>query len=155
MVEDKDIKFIAFTGHRHIKYVEMLEALKEVAMRFPNAHWICGGAVGVDSNAAEYALAHGIKFQLILPFPPEVMWKYWTPGQRAVLKSTIDHAEKLSVLNPYYDVRYYQLRNMHMVDSAQVLIAFYDGSPGGTANCVRYARSIKNYPVVCYSGSFR
>ncbi len=133
----------------------MLEALDEIARRFPNATWICGGAVGVDSNAAEYAMTYGIKLHLILPFPPEIMWKYWTPDQRIVLKKTIEYAEKLSVLNPYYDVRYYQFRNMLMVDSAQVLIAFYDGSPGGTANCVRYARSLKNYPVVCYSGPFR
>ena len=154
MVEDKDVRFVAFTGHRHVKCVEMLEALEEVARRFPNADWICGGAVGVDSNAAEYAMMHGIKLHLILPFPPEIMWKYWTPDQRAILKNTIDYAEKLSVLNPYYDVRYYQLRNMRMVDSAQVLIAFYDGSPGGTANCVRYACSLKNYPIVSYSGPF-
>ncbi len=73
MVDDKDIRFIAFTGHRHIKYIEMLEALEEIVKRFPNAFWICGGAVGTDSNAAEYAMTHGIKLHLILPFPPEVM----------------------------------------------------------------------------------
>ncbi len=37
MVDDKDIKFIAFTGHRYVKYDEMLPALDEVARRFPNA----------------------------------------------------------------------------------------------------------------------
>ncbi len=115
MAEDKDVRFIAFTGHRHVKYNEMLEALEEVTRRFPNATWICGGAVGVDSNAAEYARKHGIKLHLILPFPPEVMWKYWTPDQRTVLKNTIGYAEKLSVLNPHYDVGYYQLRNIRMV----------------------------------------
>ena len=29
-----------------------------------------------------------------------------------------------------------------MVDAADVLAAFFDISPGGTANCVRYANSV-------------
>ncbi len=58
MVDDKDIRFIAFTGHRYVKYIEMLSALDEVARRFPNAAWICGGTVGTDANAAEYAMSH-------------------------------------------------------------------------------------------------
>jgi len=31
-------------------------------------------------------------------------------------------------------------RNQWMVDRCDILIAVYDGKPGGTANCIRYAR---------------
>jgi len=46
----------------------------------------------------------------------------------------------------------YQLRNEFMVDAADVLAAFFDGSPGGTANCVRYASKIGKR-VVRFMGS--
>ena len=39
-----------------------------------------------------------------------------------------------------------QLRNEYMVDHADELIAVWDSSPSGTANCVNYAKR-KNVPV--------
>jgi uncharacterized phage-like protein YoqJ len=42
----------------------------------------------------------------------------------------------------------YQLRNEFMVDAADVLAAFFDGSRGGTFNCVQYARSVGRKTVI-------
>jgi hypothetical protein len=52
------------------------------------------------------------------------------------------YAEKTSVLAPAYDVSVYQRRNERMVDLSDMVAAFWDGSSGGTGNCVCYARSI-------------
>jgi uncharacterized phage-like protein YoqJ len=46
----------------------------------------------------------------------------------------------------------YQRRNEFMVDAADVLAAFFDGSPGGTANCVLYASKVGK-KVVRFLGS--
>lgn len=40
--------------------------------------------------------------------------------------------------NPYK----LQIRNEYMVDNADVVIAVWDGSKGGTCNCVNYAKKI-------------
>ncbi len=58
----------AFTGHRYLKYENVVSALEQLHYRFPDAIWITGGAVGLDSHVAKFAMLHGIKLWLILPF---------------------------------------------------------------------------------------
>jgi hypothetical protein len=41
-----------------------------------------------------------------------------------------------------------------MVDAAQVLIAIFDGSSGGTGNCVKYVQSKKGCNIIVYSGPY-
>jgi len=35
-----------------------------------------------------------------------------------------------------------QKRNEYMVDNADIVIAVWDGTKGGTCNCVRYAKKL-------------
>jgi uncharacterized phage-like protein YoqJ len=52
------------------------------------------------------------------------------------------HAEKVVDVTDYDNYPgawVYQKRNEWMVDHAQMVIAVWDGSSGGTANCVKYA----------------
>lgn len=142
---------ISFTGHRHLKYKDVVSHLESIHRDHPNASWIVGGAVGLDSHAAEFAMSHGIKFSLILPFPSPVMTKFWSPAQRDVLARSVKQCSHLSVLAPAYDKAGYQARNVRMVDMSDMLVAFFDGSPGGTANCVRYAQSV-NKSIVRFNG---
>ncbi len=39
-----------------------------------------------------------------------------------------------------------QVRNEYMVDRADLVLALWNGTPGGTGNCVRYART-RGVPV--------
>ncbi|VVB87456.1 Uncharacterised protein [uncultured archaeon] len=133
---------IAFTGHRYLSLWQVESFLNKLHEDFPDAVWITGGAVGLDSVAASYAVAHGIRLWLILPFPIYVMSKYWTPGQRRCLQDCWGYAEKTSVLAPTYDVSIYQRRNERMVELSDMVAAFWDGSKGGTGNCVGYAQSV-------------
>ena len=133
---------IAFTGHRYLSLKQVESYLDKLYADHPDAIWITGGAVGLDSIAASFAMAHGIRLWLILPFPIHVMSKYWTPDQKRCIQDCWDYAEKTSVLAPVYDVSIYQRRNERMVDLSDMVAAFWDGSSGGTGNCVGYARSI-------------
>ncbi len=133
---------IAFTGHRHLKYNQVVSYMNKLHQDYPDAIWITGGAVGLDSLAASFTMAHNIKLWLILPFPPGVMSKFWTQAQRDVLERSIKYCDRLSVLSPVYDKSIYQRRNERMVDLSDMVAAFFDGTPGGTANCVRYAKSV-------------
>jgi O-acetyl-ADP-ribose deacetylase (regulator of RNase III)/uncharacterized phage-like protein YoqJ len=138
---DSTIK-IAFTGHRYLSISQVESYLGKLHADYPDAIWITGGAVGLDSIAASFAMARGIRLWLILPFPIHVMSKYWTPDQKRCIQDCWDYAEKTSVLAPAYDVSIYQRRNERMVDLSDMVAAFWDGSKGGTGNCVGYAQSI-------------
>jgi len=133
---------IAFTGHRYLSLPQVESHLNKLHQDYPDAVWITGGAVGLDSIAASFAMAHGIRLWLILPFPIHVMSKYWTPDQKRCIQDCWDYAENTSVLAPIYDVSIYQRRNERMVDLSDMVAAFWDGSPGGTGNCVRHALKV-------------
>ncbi len=74
---------------------------------------ISGGAAGVDSCAAKYAQENGIKFTLFLP-------QYERYGRAAPI-----------------------IRNKEIVDYADKIIAFWDGSSKGTLSVIKYAEKIK------------
>jgi O-acetyl-ADP-ribose deacetylase (regulator of RNase III)/uncharacterized phage-like protein YoqJ len=143
-------KKIAFTGHRHLSFAQVAQYLNKLYQDCPDAIWITGGAIGLDSWAAKFAIDHGIELWLILPFPQNVMSKKWRDDQKELLDWTVKSCSKLSVLSPAYDVTIYQRRNERMVDLSDMVAAFWDGSSGGTGNCVRYAQKVKK-PMVRFS----
>ncbi len=77
---------------------------------------VSGGARGVDSSAREYALAHGIKLTEFLP-------DYAAHGKRAPL-----------------------LRNLQIIEYADIVLAFWDGASAGTGFVIDNCRK-KNIPV--------
>jgi len=133
---------IAFTGHRRLSSAQVVPYLNKLHQEYPEAIWITGGAVGLDTEAALFAMRHAIPLWLILPFPPLVMSKFWKDHQKTALRDTWAYAEKTSVLAPAYDVSVYQRRNERMVDLSDMVAAFWDSSNGGTGNCVRYAQKV-------------
>ena len=71
---------------------------------------VTGGAVGVDSCAMEYANKNGIKLTVFLP-------QYKRYGRAAPIK-----------------------RNIEIVDYADKVIAFWDGTSRGTKFVIEYAK---------------
>ncbi len=83
---------------------------------------VSGGAKGVDTSAREYALAHGIKLTEFLP-------EYEKYGKNAPLK-----------------------RNLSIIDYADCVLAFWDGSSRGTKfvieNCEKSGKPVMVH-IVC------
>ena len=73
---------------------------------------VSGGAVGVDSCAANFAREKGIRLTVFLP-------QYDLYGRAAPI-----------------------IRNRQIVDYADKVIAFWDGSSKGTLSVIKYAQSI-------------
>ena len=71
---------------------------------------VSGGAKGVDCCAAEYAREHGLKLTVFLP-------KYERYGRAAPI-----------------------MRNREIVDYADKVIVFWDGSSKGTLSVIEYAQ---------------
>ena len=142
---------IAFTGHRpkdlegatYMAFRDALDALGTTTRT--DLRFVVGGALGVDHWAAVYAQANSIPYTVVLPFPPEVMGKFWSDADRKHLAADIDGSEELRIVNHLqYDVRDYQKRNEWMVDMADVVFAVWTGKQvGGTANCIRYAKQMR------------
>ena len=74
---------------------------------------VSGGAVGVDSCAAEYAKKNGLKLTVFLP-------QYELYGRAAPI-----------------------VRNKKIVDYADKIVVFWDGSSKGTLSVIKYAEKKK------------
>jgi uncharacterized phage-like protein YoqJ len=149
MSENNQFK-VAFMGHRHLKFIDVEQSLIKLHSDFPGAMWITGGAYGLDSLAARFALDHSISLWLVLPFPVKILCAKWPSGDaRDLLFRSVKNCAKLSVVSPVFSMASYQCRNEFMADAADVLAAFFDGSQGGTANCVRYAQRVGKKIIRC------
>lgn len=140
---------IAFTGHRPQKLAapaSVKARIRKFLVDQQSMHGdllvISGGALGVDQFAAEVCIALDIPFVFILPFPIQVMSARWPSSSRQHLQSLQSHAVKSYVTQSKFSMSGYQRRNEVMVDHADLLCAVYNGTSGGTANCIRYAQSI-------------
>lgn len=142
---------IAGTGHRPPKLggysfevSSRLETLATSALsRLAPSLVISGMALGWDQALARAAHSLSIPFHAYIPFPgQERMWPrpsqqdYHLLLEKASLTRDCSAGISLSVGAAM------QHRNICMVDACSLLLALWDGSPGGTSNCLTYARSI-------------
>lgn len=141
---------IAFTGHRPDKlggyYPNQLHlAVKQVLREKLGMHQhngtvvaMSGMALGVDTWAAEACVELGIPFIAAVPFVGQE--SRWPEKSRIAYKNLLDKAKEVTVVSPgAYSARAMHRRNEYMVDWANLVLAVWDGSSGGTAACVAYA----------------
>lgn len=146
---------VAFTGHRPDKiggyqaseiqdYVRqhihnILLVFKETDK---NLIVYSGMAQGVDTWAVEECIDQSIPFVAVLPCDGQE--KEWPLAARDYYHRLLDKAQRIERVNigPYVPWKM-QARNERLVDVSDFLIAVWDGSSGGTYNCLEYAKSVK------------
>lgn len=109
---------------------------------------ITGMALGVDQLFGLVALelkAKGYKVRIHAAMP------CWNQGARWKDRSFFEAILQGANVQTYvHDGPYVpwcmQRRNEFMVDACEELLAVWDGSPGGTGNCIRYAKK-KGKPI--------
>jgi uncharacterized phage-like protein YoqJ len=140
---------LAATGHRPNKLggysPEAHWKLVRVAGEYLQAHRptgvLSGMALGWDQAVACAAWHLGIPWVACVPF--EGQESKWPEPSRTQYKVLIAKAFKVHVVSPGgYSPEKMQVRNMFMVDNANGILAMWDGTPGGTRNCLEYARSV-------------
>ncbi|HEY9295305.1 MAG TPA: hypothetical protein VIQ31_02825 [Phormidium sp.] len=133
---------IAGTGHRPDKlggYSDViLDRLTALAyaylVRVDATHVISGMALGWDTAVCVAALRLGLPVTAAIPFKgQELKWPY---KSQQLYHSLLTQCSSSIVLSSY------QRRNEWMVQQCDRLVALWDGSSGGTANCIRYANAI-------------
>ena len=102
---------------------------------------ITGMALGVDTLWAEEAIKAGLPVTAAVPCDNQE--RQWAkPSQRRYQEILAHPLVTLHVVNPgSYAAWKMQARNTWMVDHCEALLAVWDGSPGGTSNCVNYAKT--------------
>jgi len=127
--------------------------------KYDKVTFITGGALGVDTWAFEQVarvrLIHGHteNIQNVMVLPCVDHFIKWPEHKQNQMKQMINHIATdviYSDANRYVGPWQMQKRNVHMVDMSDGVIAVWDESPGGTANCVEYAVE-QGLPILGYN----
>lgn len=151
---------IAFTGHRpqklggfndatNMRSVIRTEIMKVVDTVCPRTDmaFISGMALGVDTWAAELAIQNNILFYAYVPFIGQE--KAWPTASQTYYHCLLSKAHKtIIVTDGTYAAWKMQRRNEAMVNDCNVLIAVWDGSFGGTYNCIKYAQMVHKRIII-------
>ncbi|MBO5421208.1 MAG: DUF1273 family protein [Clostridia bacterium] len=151
-------KTVCFTGHRPqtLKFLwnEECEMCKNLKMQIKNTiteliekenafHFISGMALGVDMICAEIVLDLKKTYPQITlecAIPCETQAAKWTEKYRDRYFNTIIASDKETLLQTHYTADCMMKRNKYMVDKSDIVVAVWNGSKGGTANTVNYAK---------------
>lgn len=145
-----------FTGHRIAKLPwrdnendsrcaalkEKLTAVTEAVYESGVRHFICGMANGCDMYFAEAVAAlrsrhPEITLEAAVPFEGQA--DRWNVQLRVRYGALLSMCDRQTLLQREHTPECMMRRNRYMVDSSSVLIACYDGKPGGTLNTLLYA----------------
>jgi len=133
---------IAVTGHRRAsnlgKFANLRGRMREKLVELSPELLISGMAIGVDQIAARVAIEMGIPVWACIPCLGQD--SVWSEGMRRQWRQILERCERVTIVTEQaYHPRLMQVRNEFMVDNADEVLAVFDGTPGGTANCIRYA----------------
>lgn len=165
-------KTASFTGHRPNKLggydlnnptinklkIKLEEVIEQLILEEGITRFITGGALGTDQVA--FKRVHDLKekyphIKNILAVPFAEQSEAWPVQSQKLYERVIDFADEIvyvDTLDKYkfdkvrvgsYHAAKMQLRNNYMVDNSKIVIAIYDGTKGGTGNCVKYANLTK------------
>lgn len=139
-------QILSATGHRPDKLGGYGAATDERCVRLANDYLsqmivervISGMALGWDLAWAEAALGLGIPVRAAVPFPGQEA--QWPNEEINRYHAILDRCEDVTYVSGGFQPGAYQRRNEWMVDNSDGVVALWDGSSGGTSNCVRYAQ---------------
>ena len=145
-----------FTGHRPgklpwryreedpgcISLKRRIDDAVEAAYQGGYRHFLCGMAQGCDLYFCEAVLAlrsrhPDVTVEAAIPCPTQA--EGWPPDQRTRSERLVGACDFETLVSDRYTSSCMQRRDRYMVDHASLLIAAFDGSPGGTRYTLEYA----------------
>lgn len=154
---------IAITGHRPNKLgndydltspliatikIKIMQYLKGLTLHnelhgvILDPTYITGMALGIDTLFALIAIELNRPFIAAIPcWGQDNKWPNRSRSRYAQILNNPLCVQKF-IHDGYYTSTCMQERNIWMVDNCDLLIAVWDGTEGGTANCVKYAQSV-------------
>lgn len=141
---------ICGTGHRPPKLggysSHVFDRLVTLARNHLRAHpeidtVISGMALGWDLALAQATLEESRILHAYLPCATQA--SIWPSSSQQLHARILKAATKVRTISPTFTPSCMQARNEAMVQDCNAILALWDGSSGGTANCLRYAASFK------------
>lgn len=117
------------------------EILKAIDQGY--THFISGMALGFDIISAELVLELKSVYSYITlecALPCKTQHLRWPSFYRSRYINILENADSIWCKHEYYEEGCMQERNEYMVDSSSLVIALYNGKPGGTRKTIEYAR---------------
>ena len=168
------IKICCFTGHRPQYYsfkfnekdkdcIKLKDLLRQEiikAIKDGYNYFVAGGALGVDTWAAEIVLDLKKDYpfiKLVIAIPCLNQERRWTQESQVRYRNILDKADKIIyVSNEEYKSNLDQMndRNRYMVDNSSMVIAVFGGAKSGTKNAVDYAISTKRKVIIINPSDF-
>jgi len=151
---------VSFTGHRPDKlpnketgyklpnptYKYLSQELSKILLDLNPEKCITGMALGFDVYAANVCDKLDIPFVAAIPFIGQE--RNWISSSQKTYYKLLDKAaEKVIVSEGGYSPHKMQIRNCWMVDHSDLVIGCWNGTSGGTKNCLDYAKS-KNKKII-------
>jgi len=149
-------KSCAFTGHRQSKLpwrgneldercIKLKQSMYDTAQAVYTAgirHFICGMATGCDTYFCETVMElrsiyEDITIEAAIPWQGQS--ERWSAAQRRRYNRLVSECDCQTIVQSFYSDGCMMRRNRYMVDNASLLIAAYDGKPGGTRGTMLYA----------------
>lgn len=150
-----------FTGHQPEKLQQtetvirrMLERERLKATDSGIRVFLSGMARGVDIRAAQIVLrlrSAGRDTKLICACLYPGFERAWSRDWQRQYRDVLAAADLVKYICPEYSPACFRLRNEWIVDHAALVIAVFNGQPGGTKNTVDYAERT-GIPVVRIAG---
>ena len=127
---------------RCIRLKERIADSIETAWQEGYRHFLCGMAMGCDFYFCECIQnlrrrLSGITLEAAIPCPSHDL--YWPPSQRYRYQLLLDQCDLQTMVSERYTPLCMQRRDRYMIDHSSMLIAAFNGSPGGTRYTLEYA----------------
>jgi uncharacterized phage-like protein YoqJ len=146
---------IAGTGHRKLGgfaipnpiYNYVQKEAERLLIKLKPSLILSGFAIGFDQMLAELAIKLKIDFNAIVPFVGQE--KLWPKEAQTKYHTLLKQAKEIKIVcEGGYATKKMQIRNQYLVDHCHLLLAAYDGSGGGTNNCIEYAIKMKKEIII-------
>lgn len=107
--------------------------------------FLSGMAMGSDLLFAEMVVAlkrfyPDVILEAAVPYPGQA--NNWPLSYRKKYAHLLSCCDRVTEVSPRYSRFCMMQRNRYLVDQADLLVAVFDGRPGGTANTVAYAEGL-------------
>lgn len=138
---------LAATGHRPDKLggyhreaqIRLRRFARVYLVTVDAAAVVTGMALGWDMAIAEACVDLGLPFTAAIPFAGQE--RKWPAESQERYHAALARASRVvTVCSGGYAPEKMQHRNEWMVGACDYVFALWNGSPGGTANCVRFAQ---------------
>lgn len=147
---------------KNIQIIERLsQEVEKLILERDAGKFIFGGAIGIDQMAFEVVnklkISKYPNLELVLAIPFKNQDSKWYEKSDVIryncqklIANKIVYVDELKGTKYFcdivelglYHIKKMQIRNEYMVDHSDIVIAVWDGSIGGTKNCIDYARKL-------------